>query len=299
MKEIATTYEEMARRRDLDSRRLQAGGHPPIHVLEQPAGDRPVVLVHGGGAAGYVWLPLVDRLPGRHLVVPDRPGFGLSDPVGYDTAGFRDTAVRFLDAVVDGLGVERIDLVGSSMGGTWSLWFALDRPERVGRLVLTGAAPLVPGTDIPAPLRIMATPGLGSVLTRLVKPSPKTVRRMMGAFGESETIGDHPEVVEAMVADNRDPVTAAAGRDETRAVITPVRGFRSSLRLTAADLGAVTVPTLLVWGSGDPVGGADVAERTADALADARLELLDAGHLPWLGHPARSAELIEGFLDRR
>jgi pimeloyl-ACP methyl ester carboxylesterase len=145
-----------------------------VHVIEAGQGP-PVVFLHGSGGSSLSILPLLERLEGVRGIAVDRPGFGLSDPVQVPRERFRDAAIEFVDEVLDALGLERSALAGGSMGGTWALWYALARPQRVGRLVLLTAAPLLPGTRAPAPLRVMAAPVVGELLARVVKPSPKTV----------------------------------------------------------------------------------------------------------------------------
>ena len=85
------------------------------------------------------------------MIAVDRPGFGLSEPVHVPRERFRNAAIEFLDEIVDELGLETAALAGGSMGGTWALWYALARPERVRRLVLLTGAPLLRGTRLPAP----------------------------------------------------------------------------------------------------------------------------------------------------
>lgn len=295
-REVTRHYRDAAERHQLASRILDVEQHPAIHAFERDGRDPPAVLVHGGGAFAHVWLPLLDHLGSRHVVVPDRPGFGLSNPVPYRTATYRQTAVQFVDTVLDALEVEAVDLVGNSAGGVWSLWYALDRPERVDRLVLIGAPPLLPDARIPPPLRLMAAPGFGELLNWLMAPSPKMVKQIMGAFGEEDTIGRHPELVDAMVAAGHDPVASTANLDETRAILTAVRGFRPQMRIDGEDLAQISAPTLIIWGSQDPVGAPEVARQTTNSIPNARLEMLDAGHLPWLGHPDRVGELTDSFL---
>jgi pimeloyl-ACP methyl ester carboxylesterase len=181
------------------------------------------------------------------------------------------------------------------MGGTWALWYALARPDRVRQLVLLGAAPLLPGTRIPPPLRVMATPLLGELLERLTKPSPKLVVRMMASMGEKDTIINYPDQIEALVAAGNDPVVSEVNLAELRAAISPF-GFRRPLRVQPDELRQLTVPTLLVWGDHDPIGAVKVAEATAKLLPNAQLEVLPAGHAPWLGNPDRTAELVSKFV---
>ena len=184
-----------------------------------------------------------------------------------------------------------MSLAGGSMGGLWSIWYALARPDRVHRLILLGSAPLLPGTRVPAPLRVMTTPLVGDLLTRLVRPNRKRVVRLMTSMGEGATITRHPDLLESLVLSGRDPVAAAANLAELRAIISPL-GFRGRMRIRAQELRQLTAPTLLVWGDHDPVASVEVAEATARLIPHATLEVLPAGHVPWLGHPDRVAELV-------
>lgn len=264
-----------------------------VHVIEAGQGP-PVVFLHGTGTSSLSLLPLLERLEDVRAVAMDRPGFGLSEPVRVPRERFRDAAIEFLDEVLDEFGLEAPVLAGSSMGGTWTVWYALARPERVRRLVLLGAAPLLPGTRVPAPPRVMAAPVVGDLLAK-VRTNARMVVQMMAGMGEKDTIVRYPELIEALVAGGNDPVAAAASLAEFRACISPL-GFRRSLRLRPDDLRRLTVPTLLVWGDHEPVGAVEVAQAAARLIPDARLEVLPAGHVPWLGDPDRVSELLSRFV---
>src|SRR5258708_20397042 len=91
------------------------------------------------------------------MIALDRPGCGLSDGFDYSSVDdIRGHAVTFLGAVLDALGLDRARIVANSMGGLWSLWLALDRPERVSSLALLGCPALAAGTSAPAALRIIS-----------------------------------------------------------------------------------------------------------------------------------------------
>ena len=62
------------------------------------------------------------------------------------------------------------------------------------------------------------------------------------------------------------------------------------------DLRRLTVPTLVIWGDHDPVGAVEAAHASAAAIPEARLEVLSAGHVPYLGHPERVSELVSRFV---
>ena len=292
--EVVATYERILERSRANRRFIKVDSDRQVHVIE--AGDGPpVVFLHGSSTSSMLLLPLLERLEGVWGIAIDRPGFGLSDPADVPRERLRESAIEWLDGVLDALGLDATALAGNSMGGTWALWYALARPERVRRLVLLGAPPLLPRTRIPALLRVMVTPKVGEWLQRLMKPSPKLVVRMMGSMGEKETIVNYPAQIEALVAEGRDPIVAQVNLRELRAVLSPF-GFRRVLRVQPEELRRLSTPTLLIWGDHEPVGSVQVAEATRDLIPDAGLEVLPGGHGPWLGNLKRTAELVSTFV---
>ena len=101
-------------------------------------GERPVLLLHGMFNEAGEWALVAGNLSGR-LVIPDWPGCGLSDAVPIGPVGFRRFGVDWLTGLVDALGAEQVDIVGSSMGGYLGCVYALAQPERVRRLVQIGS----------------------------------------------------------------------------------------------------------------------------------------------------------------
>jgi pimeloyl-ACP methyl ester carboxylesterase len=141
----------------------------------------------------------------------------------------------------------------------------------------------------------MATPVIGHVLARVLKPNAKMVVRLMSSVGERDTIVRYPDLIESLVAAGRDPIASRANLAELRAGMSPL-GFRPSVRVSPDDLRRLTIPTLLVWGDNDPVGAVEVAQATASLIPHARLEVLPGGHVPWLGNPDRVAQLLSNFV---
>jgi pimeloyl-ACP methyl ester carboxylesterase len=275
-------------------RYIDIGPSQRAHVIE--AGDGPpLVVIHGSSPTALLFLPLLERLRGVRAIAVNRPGFGLSDPVDMPRGRYREAAVECLGNVLDALGLAETALLGNSMGGTWALWYALAHPDRVRRLVLLGAPPLLPGTRVPPPLRLVAIPKIGEFLSRKMPSTPKTVVQNMGGMGEKDTIVNYPDQIEALVAAGHDPLASNTSLAELRAAISPF-GFRPAMKLQPKELQQLTVPTLLIWGEHDPVGGVEVARAIADTIPGAHLELLPTGHAPWLGHPDRTATLIANFV---
>jgi pimeloyl-ACP methyl ester carboxylesterase len=265
------------------------------HVIEAGSG-RPVLLVHGGDSVAGGWLPLIGRLrDGFHLFAPDRPGCGLTRWPVARGAGLRERATDFLLSVLDTLGLPRVNLVGSSMGGYWALAFALAHPERVQRLALLGA----PSGSAPRPRlgeRLLAIPGIGGLAHSAAWPAGRSAVR--GRLARSVA---HPErlpepLVDLLSAGARLRGVERAALGERRAAV-PALGAPRLTHALRGELGGLRLPVLLAWGERERCPRR-WAEELCAALPDARLEVVpDAGHLPWLDEPQATAGLLGGFLD--
>jgi pimeloyl-ACP methyl ester carboxylesterase len=140
-------------------------------------------------------------------------------------------------------------LAGNSMGGTWALWYALARPERVRGLVLLGSAPPLPGTRPPVPLRVTAAPLVGDLLPHLVKPNRELLIRLMASMGEKDTIVRYPQLIESLGAAAREPINSAANLAELQAIMSPFR-FRRSARIAPDEHRRDVADLWLFFGSG-------------------------------------------------
>lgn len=270
-----------------------------VHVLETGDGP-PLVLLHGTGVAGWFFLPLLRELKGFGIIAPDRPGQGLSDPIDLPRRTYHETSVEWLDRLLEALELDAVALVGHSGGGVLALRYTLARPARVKRLVMIGP-PALPNTRWPLPYRLMATPGVGGLLSHVSPPSRKSTLQFAKFMGEDGTLAGHPNLVNLFVAAGRDPLAAEGTKAEVRVLISPFAllsryGFRHRSRVQADELRRLTAPTLLAWGEQEPLGGVAVARAVAQLMPDARLTVLPGGHAPWLGHPYQTASMIAEFL---
>jgi pimeloyl-ACP methyl ester carboxylesterase len=297
--EIRQVYERLLVGASVSSRQVEVDAGGRVHLLEKGAGQ-PVVLLHGTGNPAGFFLPLLNELHGVRAIACDRPGVGLSDPIDFPQGHYRETAVAWLDRLLDTLELDATTLVGHSGGGVWALWYALAHPDRVERLVLLGV-PTLPKTRCPLPIRLVGTPGLGPLLSRLAPPSPKSMLRLASTMGEEATLARHPDLVDLLVAAGRDPITDRAAKAEFRALISPFAllspsGFRRRGRVRPDELRQLAMPTLVLWGDQDPVGSIPVARAVAELIPHARLEVLPTGHGPWLGQPMRTAASVADFV---
>lgn len=257
-------------------------------------GQRPVLLLHGAMSDAGEWALVAGRLEGR-LVIPDWPGSGLSDPVPIRAVGLRRFGVEWLTALVDALGVEQVDIVGSSAGGYLGAVFALAHPERVHQLVQVGSLPaLVRGG--PFIFRLLATPGLGGLLLRRQPKSAEANRKQVFS-----SLVAHPQripvdMLEHDLAATALPNATVSAIDFCRALLNPLTGIRPSLMLDR-ELAALRTPTLYVWGNADNFLKPDrIGPVLKDATAVQLRTVEDCGHLLTLEAPEVVANSINKFL---
>jgi len=268
-------------------------------VRLQEVGDgEPLLFVHGAPNAGSAFAPLVANLRQHRSLVLDRPGCGLSGPVEATPSAPQQLTVQTLTTTLNQLGVDRVDLVGSSFGGAWSLWFALAHPERVRRLVLLGAPAFVPRMLLPRFMKMMVTPVVGSLIANL-PPSVGGTKWTFQQMGHSQRVLKSvipAEFWEWSVRLMADTPTMANDMRMIRGLATR-SGVRAEIEFSADQLRSMCVPTFVYWGDADTFGGADLAHAIANLLPTSKLEVVHgAGHLPWLDDPAHATRSIATFL---
>jgi pimeloyl-ACP methyl ester carboxylesterase len=221
----------------------------------------PALYLHGVPTSSEDWTAFLARTGG---LAPDLPGFGRSGKRGdgdYTMAGYD----AFVEAFLGHLGVERVRLVVHDWGAAGLLW-AQRFPERVERLVVVNAVPLVAGYRWHRVARAWRTPGLGELV--------------MGATTRWSLRRALPPALRDAAWRHFDPGTQ-------RAIL---RLYRTSgedaLAAAGARLGAIACPALVVWGDRDPYIPPRFADAYAAVLGDARaVHLADAGHWPWTDRP--------------
>jgi 2-hydroxy-6-oxonona-2,4-dienedioate hydrolase len=302
---VSTTAEEFERaenrvweryRLDVTARYVQLR-EPALRVRVLECGEGPPVLfVPGDGAIAAAWAPLLGELSGRRGIVLDRPSFGLSDRFDYRGADLRRHGGELLRALLDALEFDALPIVGSSGGGQWSLWLALDAPDRVQALAPMGMpAVCLPGFRPKAGMRLTSAPGLGPLLFSLPSPNPKTTGKMLSKA--DARLPDHPEIVEVYHAARRLPGYGRSAAAIFRESMRLGGKARPTLVLSDAELARITQPVLFVWGGREPFGDPAVAHRAASHMPDARVEIVPGGwHHPWLADAPHVASLVRDFL---
>ena len=248
-----------------------------------------LVAIHGlGGTKGSFLPTLAELAPNFRVIALDLPGFGDSDKplrASYDPRYFARAVVELLDA----LALDRVHVVGNSLGGRVALELGMRHPDRVGGLVMLCPA-LAWRRDRPlVPLLRLARPELG-----LVQIAPRMlveaiVRRLIPGAEEGWTAAGVDEFLRAYLTPAGRAAFYAAARhiylDEPHGP----KGFWSRL----AELQA---RSLFVWGRFDRIVPIAFARHVEQALPSARHLELDCGHVPQIERPRRTHSAIREFL---
>jgi pimeloyl-ACP methyl ester carboxylesterase len=246
-----------------------------VSELREWGGGAPVLYLHGAGGL-FQSEPLLERLAERyHVYAPVWPGYG--PEAGEDLLeDMLDFALHGWD-VAEALGLDRVSLVGHSMGGMIAAEMAALCPRQVEKLVLIDAAGLWidahPVADIfgmtpfEMPGYLFHDPAKGEAF-----------------LGGGRNFADNTALTEFMVGNARRLGTAGK-------ILFPVPNRRVAKRLYR-----VTAPALVLWGAQDRLIPPVYADRWAELLPQARRVLIeDAGHMLPYEQPEAAAAAISGF----
>lgn len=255
------------------SARTVALGNRQIHLHEFGAGP-PVLMLHGGGpgASGLSnYARNIDALAARfRVLVPDLPGYGGSSKGVNSEDPFGDLAAAML-ALLDALGIDRVHVVGNSLGGACALRMALEQPGRVDRLVLMGPGGI--GISQAAP-----TEGLKRLLGYYAGEGP-TLEKLRTFICE-DLVFDGSRIPEAVLRERFE-----ASIDPEVLASPPLRApkdleaFRRLDFLLDPRLPALAHRTLVLWGTADRVNPA-----TGAMALQARMPACDAYLFSRTGH---------------
>ncbi|MGB3771502.1 MAG: 4,5:9,10-diseco-3-hydroxy-5,9,17-trioxoandrosta-1(10),2-diene-4-oate hydrolase [Rhodococcus sp. (in: high G+C Gram-positive bacteria)] len=255
------------------SRYVKVSDSLTLHMHEAGPKDAPtVVLLHGGGPGASAWSnfknnidPIAERY---HVLAVDQPGFGHSDKPTEHPQYFSHSADA-LAQLLDVLDIDRIHIVGNSLGGGVAVRFALTHPKRAGALVLMGP---------------------GGVGLNLFHADPTEGVRELGSFVRNPTRDKLEKFVRTMVFDQKivtdellDERFAVASTPESLAAMTAMgasfAGPDWEKGMLWRELHMLRSPVLLVWGREDRVNPLDGAMVALKTIARAQLHVFGGcGH---------------------
>ena len=272
-----------------------------IEVFYVCAGDGPdVLLLHGFPSSGYDWRAIADALvrAGRRVIVPDLPGFGLSDKPRTYSYSLVDQADVVLDLLA-ALDVRALDLVAHDMGTSVACELIARREEaRLGvalrSLTLTNGSVFVEMAQLTPSQKILRRPIVGALFARLAN-RPMFMAQFRRLFGRADAVDDHELDAIWSLLKYRDGTVRLA-----QSIGYIAERYRRAPRWLPPLRRLTDVPTAVLWGRKDPVAVAAIAERLAATIPGAHLEWFDRlGHYPMLEDPRAFGDALLRFLEGR
>lgn len=252
-----------------------------------------LLLLHGLGCHSSTWTTVMPELAKHFTVIaPDLLGHGESDKpnADYSLGGYAN-GMRDLLTILD---IDKVTVVGHSLGGGIAMQFAYQYPERTERVCLVSTGGL--GSEVTPLIRLLTVPGSGALMRAAtmnpLRPLVSAAFRGLSKTGLSHTrdLAEVADIYESMA----DPDMLRAVRRVTSHVL-GVRG--QYVTMTDRAYLARLMPMLVIWGRHDlviPVAHAGVA-RSYATNSDVHV-LEDSGHFPHKDHPEEFCRLLLEFV---
>ncbi|WP_371365632.1 alpha/beta fold hydrolase [Pseudomonas sp. QL9] len=241
-----------------------------LHYLDSGSGDA-VLFIHGSGpgASGHSNFNLnypEFAAAGHRALVPDLPGYGLSDKPETDYT--LDFFVEAMFGLLDSLDIQRCTLVGNSLGGAIAIKMALDQPQRIARLVLMAPGGLMEKEQYY--LQMEGIQRMGAAFANGELNDAEGMRRLL-----SLQLFDASQISDETVNER-----VAVVKEQPRYVLT-----RMQVPNLAARLSELSCPILGFWGMNDKFCPASGAQTLMQACRNIRFILLsECGHWVMVEH---------------
>jgi len=238
----------------------------------------PVILIHGWMASSNYWEKAFNPLSrfGRVFSL-DLPGYGKSERQEGGGYGISDL-VKYLDRYIDKMGLEKVHLVGHSMGGIVAIQYALLHPEKVEKMVLV-SSPFYP-RPATLSLKLLRIPLLGRAIFWAGKGP-------IGRFYLKRAFFNEEKMEEIFMEDLE--------RVSYRVMLSSMKSIQSiDLREKISDL---KQPVLIIWGKEDRQVPVSVGKELQKGIKGSRLVIFDrCGHCPMVEWPQRFCHEVKTFL---
>lgn len=253
----------------------------------------PLVMLHGGGPGASAWSNFGRALPGFaedfRTILVDQPGFGSSDKPAVVGNYYRFAADAVV-ALLDELGIEKVHLLGNSLGGGTAMRLALSCPDRVGRLILMGPGGLSLNLFHADP-----TEGVRRLMDFGQEPTREHLRAFISCMVVDQSLVTD-ELVEERFADATAPGAREAMASMGWSFYNPETAEDGMLWREAHRL---RKHTLLTWGREDRVNPLDGAMVALKTIPKASLHVFpNCGHWAQIEAAEEFREVATAFLAR-
>jgi pimeloyl-ACP methyl ester carboxylesterase len=255
--------------------------HGPVHVTDEGRGPT-LLLLSANPGTRHDFDAVAAAFASDHRVVSlDWPGYGLSPaprvPSSASAMFFADVAL----AVVDAMGLRDVTVLGNSVGGYSAVRLALSRPDLVSALVLVNSGGFTEPTLVARAFTWLK--GREWVTARIATHFARAYLRVDNEHTRA--------ILERTELGRRNAASVAVDAAVWRSFGHAAHDLRGAAR-------ALRVPTLLVWGTRDPVLPAKDGRAAQEAIAGAEFVPFDTGHMPFAEAPEEFTRVVRGFLRR-
>lgn len=242
-----------------------------IHYNDTEVGDEVVVMLHGSGPGASGWTnfnrniqPLADN--GYRVILMDCPGWSKSDTIVNEGSRSHLNA-RILAGLLDALGLNKIHIIGNSMGGHSAVAFTLDYPEHVDKLVLMGGG--TGGGSLFTPIPAEGIKRIGKLYR---EPTMNNLKEMMEIF-----VYDTSHLTEDLFQSRLDNILAR--KDHLENFVASTNANPKQFPDVGHRLEEIENETLIVWGRDDRFVPMDTGIRLVNGLQRSELHIFNrCGH---------------------
>jgi len=255
---------------------IQVDGNK-IRYLESGDSKHVLVLIHGLGASAERWSEVIPIFAKQyHVIVPDLIGYGYSDKPVVDYTPEFFTA--FLEQFFIALKITRPIIIGSSLGGQIAADYASTHPNKVEKLILVS----------PAGSMKQSTPALDAYIMAALYPNDESAKNVFELMESSGHEVDS-QIVQGFIERMKLP-------NAKLAFMSTILGLKNSEVITP-KLHIIACPTLIIWGSKDPVIPIQYADNFISNIKDCRFFRMDnCGHTPYVQDPETFSSTVLEFI---
>ncbi|HNZ89603.1 MAG TPA: alpha/beta fold hydrolase [Acidovorax sp.] len=272
--------------------RIKEGGLDlQIHYNDMGSGEV-VVMMHGSGPGASGWSNFhrnVDAFvnAGYRVLLVDSPGWNKSDPILVSTGYRSDVNAAAVKGLMDVLNIDRVHLIGNSMGGINALAFALNYPDRMGKMVIMGGGGAGPSLFVPMPLE-----GIKLLFGLYVNPTMENLKKMLDVF-----VFDPSALTEDLIQGRF--ANMMEHKDHLENFVKSFQANQKQFPDYSLRFSEIKAQTLVTWGRDDRFVPLDSGLKLIWGLQDAELHVFNkCGHWAQWEHAEKFNRLVIDFLKR-
>jgi 2-hydroxy-6-oxonona-2,4-dienedioate hydrolase len=260
-----------------------------LHYNDIGEGSETIIMLHGSGPGASGWANFNRNIDtfvdaGYRVIFMDCPGWSKSDPV-ISTGSRSNLNAAALKGFVNALGLDKVHLVGNSMGGHTAVAFALENPERVGKLVLMGGGTGGASSFVPMP-----TEGIKLIGGVYRDPTLENLKKMMTVF-----VYDSSALTDELIQGRLDNMLKQ--REHLDNFVKSAEANPKQFPDFGHRLHEIKAQTLVIWGRNDRFVPMDTGLRLIAGIPNSELHVFNAcGHWAQWEHAEKFNRMVLDFL---